>query len=348
MKRVIIIGGGFAGARIANSLQGHFSVALIDTKNFFEFTPGITRTLVQPSYRRFIEIHHRKYLKKASFRHDSVIGIDKQFVYTGKGEKILYDYTIIASGSRYNMPFKGENIFLADRAKDLVDSHKRIHKSKRILVVGGGLVGVEIAAEIVSKYKNKKVTLIQADDRIIPRNSSKSADYCKKYLTDRGVKIILGQKVVAFKKNLVVTDKKTMIKADMTLICTGIKPNSEFLKKHFSKNLDEKEHVIVNDKLQACGLTNVFAVGDINNVMEEKTAQAAEKQSKIVIKNLKNLEKNKELLSYHPKKKAVVISLGKWDGILEWKNFVMTGKIPALLKWLIQIKTMLRYRIRAS
>jgi len=344
MKKVVIVGGGFAGARIANSLQGKFHVTLIDTKNFFEFTPGITRTLTNPNYRRFIEIHHRKYLKNANFHHDSVTNIDKKFVYTSKGEKILYDYLIICTGSKYNQPFKGENVFLADRAKDLIESHKRIHNSKKILVIGGGLVGVEIAAELANKYKHKKITLIEAGEKIMGRNTEKTRSYVMKFLETRGVNIILNEKVVSYTKVTAVTDKNRKMRADMILLCVGIVPNSEFLRKNFSRYLDERGHLKVNNELLVKGLKNIFAVGDINDVAEEKSAQAAEKQAKVVIRNIKRLEKGGTLKSYHPSKKPMVITLGKWKGIFEYKNFVWTGILPSILRTFIQLKTMIRYR----
>jgi NADH dehydrogenase FAD-containing subunit len=106
--------------------------------------------------------------------------------------------------------------------------------------------------------------------------------------------------------------------------------------------------VIVNEKLQIPCASNIFAVGDVNNVNEEKTAQAAEKQGRVAVKNILQSIKGEELSSYEPHKKPVVISLGKWDAIFEKGNFMISGKIPALIKWLIQIKTMIRYRIRSS
>jgi apoptosis-inducing factor 2 len=348
MKRIVIIGGGFAGARIANSLQGHAQVTLIDNKNFFEFTPGITRTLVDPRYRKYIEIHHRKYLKKANFHHDSVSNVDKKYVYTSKGERITYDYLVVCSGSRYNVPFKGENLFLADRAHALIESHKRIHDSESILIIGGGLVGIEIAAELATKYRNKEITIVHSDKRLIPRNSQKSAHYVTKFLEERGVRVILNERVIKYDKKRAITDKKQNIKADMILVCTGIVPNSDFLRKNFSKYLDKRKHVIVNEKLQIPCASNIFAVGDVNNVNEEKTAQAAEKQGRVAVKNILQSIKGEELSSYEPHKKPVVISLGKWDAIFEKGNFMISGKIPALIKWLIQIKTMIRYRIRSS
>src|SRR3989338_5693574 len=65
MKHAVIIGGGFAGSLLARKLESFFKVTLIDTKDYFEFTPGILRTIVEPSHIRKIQVMHSHYLRKA-------------------------------------------------------------------------------------------------------------------------------------------------------------------------------------------------------------------------------------------------------------------------------------------
>ena len=64
MKKLVIIGGGFAGSLIAKNCENYFDTTLIDSKDFFEFTPGILRTIVQPSHAKKIQVLHKEYLKK--------------------------------------------------------------------------------------------------------------------------------------------------------------------------------------------------------------------------------------------------------------------------------------------
>merc|ERR1719482_2120965 len=49
-RRVLVIGGGFAGLCVARDLADHFHVTLIDAKEFFEYTPGILRAYVKPKH----------------------------------------------------------------------------------------------------------------------------------------------------------------------------------------------------------------------------------------------------------------------------------------------------------
>ena len=65
MRKLIIIGGGFAGAKIAKTLENKFDVTLIDSKDYFEFTPSILRAIIDTKHLKKIQILHKDYLKKS-------------------------------------------------------------------------------------------------------------------------------------------------------------------------------------------------------------------------------------------------------------------------------------------
>ncbi len=343
MKRVVIIGGGFAGSYAVRKLEKDFDVTLIDTKDYFEFTPGILRTIVEPNHIKKIQVPHLNYIKRARFILGRVDKINEDYVKVN-GNKIKFDYLIISSGSSYNAPFKEKNIILASRARNLQISHKNLETAKNILIIGGGLVGVELAAEICTHYKDKKITMIHAKNKLIERNPKKASKYAEKFLIRNNIKIIYDERVIKINKKTFITNKKNKIKADMAFLCTGITANYEFMKNNFSKYLNEKDQIKVNQYLQLKKYDNIFAAGDINNVNLEKTAQNAIAQAKIIVKNIKTIKENKLLQSYKAKQTPLVISLGKYNGIFSWGKFVFTGIIPGILKTLIEKREMLRFK----
>lgn len=344
MKKLVIIGGGFAGSFIARTLEREFDTTLIDTKDFFEFTPGILRTIVEPKHMNKIQIMYKDYLEKTKIIMEEANYVDDKSVrYDGKDVK--YDYLVVCSGSSYKEPIKEQHVVHASRAKHLADAYERLMKAKDVVIIGGGLAGVELTAEIACKYPEKKLTLIHSKDKLIPRNNVKSQNYAEYFLRKKGVNIIFGERVVSGDKKNVKTDKGTIIKADMVLLCTGIKPNSGFLKGKLRNFLDEKGFLKVNEYMQADNCKNIFAPGDINACDVEKTAQNAEHQAKIVINNIMALEKGREMKKYVEKKTPMVISLGKLNGIFEYKRFVFTGFLPAVLKWAIERREMIRIRL---
>ncbi len=328
-KRIVIIGGGFTGSYCARKLEKikNLEVTLIDTKDYFEFTPGILRTIINPEHEKKIIALHKNYLHNTRIILGEIKKINDKSVYTKNG-KFEFDYLIISSGSEYKSHIKEENVILPNRLKILKDSHSKLDEAKRILIIGGGLVGVELAAEITEKYPRKNLTLVHPHERLIQRNSPKSGNYYFNFLKKRSVKINLNEKTENTKG------------FDLTFFCTGIKPNLDFMNK---KLLNEKG-IIVNKFLQIKGKKHIFAGGDVTNIPEEKTAQNAENHAKIIVKNILNQEKNKFLETYEPKSRVMIISLGKNNGILEYKKFILTGKIPALLKSFVEWKTMRRYR----
>jgi apoptosis-inducing factor 2 len=344
MKKVVIIGGGFTGAYCAKELQNSFNVTLIDTKNYFEFTPSILRTLVSPKHSNKIQVEHNDYLKKAKFIKDKVIEVTEDFVRTNS-KKHKFDYLIIASGSTYNSPIKESGLVITTRSKHLREAYDKLVKSKEILIIGGGLVGVELAGEICTYYPDKNITLVHSHNNLIDRNTKKAQKYAEKFLKKHKVKIIFNEHVnKKISKDTFITDSGTNIKTDLPFLCVGIKSNYEFMIKNFKDLLNNKNQLIVNKHLQLKDNKNIFTGGDITGIIEEKTAHTAESHAKLIIKNIHNLENKKPLLTHNPKKTAMLISLGKYTAILDSPSLTLTGFIPAFIKWCVEVKTMRHYR----
>lgn len=352
-KKVVIIGGGFAGSTVAKSLEKdkRFSVTLIDTKEYFEFTPGVLRTLVEPRHVKKLEVKHSHYLQKAKIVIGKVISISENEVMLLSGrkrERIGFDYLVIASGSSYNKPIKEQNeVIASSRANHLRESNEKLCNAEKIVVVGGGLVGVELAAEIATHYDvrdgKKQLYLIHSRSEIMERNSEKSREYAKSFLIKKGVNLILGERLKDYRNKKIILESGKKMAVDIVFLAVGIKPNSDFMEKNFSDKLDIKGFIRVNRNLQLSGIENIFVTGDVSSIREEKLAQNAEKQAEIVVKNIKCLESGEELKEYKGEKKAMVISLGKWDGILEFAKGkkVLTGIIPGILKTLIEKREMM-------
>lgn len=347
-KRVVVIGGGFAGSKIAKSLEEDFNVTLVDTKDYFEFTPSILSAITEPECLDRIQIMHEHYLKKAQFILGRVEKFSKKEVVIGK-EKISYDYLVISSGSKYSFPFKDHDALTAHRADKLRAHYSQLESSKTVLIIGGGLSGVELAGEIVEKYPNKKVTIVHAMDRLMERQPKKASNYVENFLKKKGVKIIFNELVEYGKKkgrgDIYVTNKKNKIQADISFLCVGITPNSDFAKKSFPKLVSKRGYVAVNKFLQLKGHKNIFVGGDVVDIKEEKTAQISLEHAEVIIQNIRNLEAKKALKEYVHEKRAMLMSLGSHAGVMTYKNFVLTGLIPRLLKSRVQNKEMrwLRY-----
>ena len=261
MKKVVIIGGGFAGGYIARHLEKHFLVTLIDTKDYFEFTPGILRTIVHPSHMKKIQVLHSQYLHKTKLIRAEVKECTEKEVFIAN-KKIPYDYLFVCSGSRYATPIKEKNIILPNRAQELQKAHKQLENAKKILIVGGGIVGVELAGEILDFYPEKKVTLVHANECLMERCSPQTQKFVHNYLTQKGVTLMYNERVEAKSGKFIISHGKE-ISTDLCFFCTGIIPNTEIFQKIFFSCLNEKKQVEVKETLQLKEYPSIFVVGDL-------------------------------------------------------------------------------------
>lgn len=339
MKRVVIVGGGFAGSRIAKRLEREFDVTLIDDKGFFEFTPGILRTLVDPTHLRAIQVRHAQYLRRTRIVTGCATRIDGRMVVVGR-RTVPYDYLVIATGFRYSLPFKQANIVSSSRADLLRRHHGALLRARRVLIIGGGLVGVELAGEILDRHPEKEVVICHAAARPIQRNNERAIRYVERRLAGR-TEFIAGERIVPGGRTFR-TDKGRVIKADIAFLCTGIQANAEHLRPFLDSSLNGRNQLVVDPFLQV--RPGIFAAGDITAINEEKTAQNAEAHADLVIGNIRRLEAGRPLVAYRPNDRPLLISLGRWDGLFVWGSFSFGGLLPALLKGFVEWRVMRAYR----
>jgi apoptosis-inducing factor 2 len=342
MEKLVIIGGGFAGTTIAKALEMKFDTTLIDSKDYFEYTPAILRTIVEPGHLNKVQRKHETYLKKAKVIVGHVSEVDEKFVLVDK-EKIHYDYLVVCSGSDYNNPIKEQDVVIGSRSQHLKHSHEKLKNSNKILIIGGGLVGVELAAEICEHYHDKKISLVHSRDHLMPRNNPKTVAYVENFLLKRGVELVLNERIKEAKKGVFVTEKGKVLPYDMAFMTVGTKPNYDFMEKNFSKCLSDRHQIKVDENLRVVGCKNIFAAGDIIDLQEEKTAQNAEHHAHTIVHNILALESSREPKKYKSRKRMLVISLGKYNGVIEKEGFVLGGKIPALFKLVIEKWVMFGY-----
>ena len=338
----MIIGGGFAGATSARILENEFDVTLIDSKNYFEFTPGVLQAIVEPEHLKRIQSPHKNYLKKAKV----VVGMVKELCLDYvkvNNKKIYFDYALLCTGSRYSPPFKEFGSGASLRSDNICWTNKILTKANSVLVIGGGLVGVEIAAEIVEKYPEKKITIVHSGSKIMERYSDYSRDYCQRWLRDHKIKIMTGQFVHKRKGKMFITKKGLKINADIVFVCTGIVPNTEYIKGKIKEKLILNGKIQVNKFLQTSA-PNIFSAGDANSIEIEKTAHNAERQAKIAAYNIIALERKMRLREYNTKKTILIISLGNKIGVIEHPNFTIGGLIPGFIKKIIEFKEMRKVR----
>lgn len=177
-----------------------------------------------------------------------------------------YDKLVLTLGSWPIVPnFEGgelENIVLCknhDHAKIIIDKAKN---AKNVIVIGAGYIGVELVEAF--EMQGKKVTLIDAEDRIMSKYLDKEfTDIAEREFKDKGVKLVLGEKVNKFegengRVSKVITDNGEY-EGDLVILCIGFAPSSKLVK----GKLDTLPNgAIIIDEYMRTSKEDVFAAGD--------------------------------------------------------------------------------------
>lgn len=332
-KGIVVVGGGLGGGLVANLLQNHANVVLIDPKEYMEIPFASLRSMIQPSVAKRSVINHSDHLTNARIVVSNAVDITQTEVVTSHGDRIAYDYLVVASGHVYsNFATKDEKL------KYYQEEHEKIKSSDSILIVGGGPVGVELAGEIIYEYPNKKVTLVSRGPRLLefidPKASKKALDF----LTLNGVKVILGQTInLNSSDGVYETSGGEIVRADRYYNCTGLPLSSPWLKSTFLKDsMDGKgKTLMVDSNLRVKGHKNIFGVGDITDIPELKQGYLAQIHAKVAAKNLKMLMggvEEQKLAKYKPAPKAAFVSLGKKVAVAQVMFLTMFGRIPGMIK----------------
>lgn len=211
-----------------------------------------------------------------------------------------YDKLMIASGARAIIPpIKNIDLENVVTLKSMDDGNKlrelmSKEENKKIAIIGAGFIGLE-AAE-AAKHRGKEVTVIQLQDRVLQEVFDKDiTDLLEEELRENGVNLLLSETVTELigdgKVSKVKTNKRE-IEADIVILATGVKPNTDFL------NCDEikmiRNGTIVVDKYGRTSVEDVYAAGDcatINSLITDREiyvplATGANKLGRIVGENL--------------------------------------------------------------
>jgi len=351
-KTVVIVGGNFAGLSALRELAYNPAchVILIDQRSYFEYVPGVLRLFCEPSLLSTMA----KAIPKGSsyeFLLGSVTSVSTDHLMVARLsgiERVEFDYLILATGADYRQPISAivAESSLPSRLATWEREAARLRDAGRILVLGGGAVGTELAAEISCYYPEKALTIIDGARHLVPLFPAESIGHVERWFCDRGVALMLGEMLDKWDETSCTLKDGRVIEADIVYVCFGLRCNSQCVSSgDMSGSLSERKEVRVNDSLQVEGTTNVFATGDVmvHPSREIKQAYYAEMNGKMAALNVERhirgeaLHKYPDYLAGAPVMPLVyVVSLGRYNGSLGFNQMVMQGPIAALVKWFIE------------
>ena len=276
MATTIVIGAGQAGAEVISKLrdQGHEDrLVLIGQENYLPYQrPPLSKKYMagEMTLDRLFLRPKEFYTEKNVELHigKSALRIDPdQKIVEFKDGNLGYDHLVLATGSRPRdlPPYIGGKVKNLFTMRDLNDANSIgafMKSGMRLLIVGGGYIGLEAAA--TARKFGVDVTLIEIEERILNRVAAKeTSDYIRSLHISNGVKIKeavgLGKLEIADDKVLsaLLTDGSD-INVDFVIFGIGITPNTELAE---GANLKINNGIFINDKCQT-SVSNIYAAGD--------------------------------------------------------------------------------------
>ncbi len=298
LKKVVIIGGGFAGVALAKSLEkklpSNWDIFLLSKTNFFTYTPLLPEVVGASVLPAHVEAPLRLILKRTRIRMVTVDRIDfaNKTVHYHNDEtaSLPFDQLVFANGlgasmkmlpglSENALPLKtvGDALYIRNTILERLEQatiHSNPERRKlltKFLVVGGGFSGVEVAGEINDflksaerYYKNVKcedclVSILQDSDRLLPEMSAKLSNKTKDNFVKRGIGVYLNACAVNIGKEKVVLDSGEVLQA-ATIICTiGTQPH------RFCQSPElplHKGRIVAQSDMSVAGIEGIWALGD--------------------------------------------------------------------------------------
>nr|CCC49104.1 conserved hypothetical protein, fragment [Trypanosoma vivax Y486] len=183
--RCVIVGGGYAGSKLAYLFDSIFDITLIDEKNYFELTNDIIPIVANPwndrneeACRRLL-ILHRYYLKHANVLTGTVHGVDEKAVMLRDGRRVPYDLLFASVGERKPFPFSTTQRTVAGRVQELKEFNKFLSSCKKVAVLGGGPVGTSLTLDLAQSRPELEVHLFHSKTAVVPRLPSTSRRYAQ-------------------------------------------------------------------------------------------------------------------------------------------------------------------------
>ncbi len=404
-NNVVIVGGGAGGLELAVGLAKKYKnngpqVILIDRDKTHLWKPHLHEVASGTLDSSFEQIDYLSLANKFGFNFvwGEMNGLDKEAKevilkekINSEGETVIpqrrvkYTQLVIGVGSTSNdfgtpgvkdYAFSLDNVWAANTFhKTMLEKilHKEYTANEnntkldfKIIIVGGGATGVELASELsqttqkLSQFGLKKlndspieISVINAADQLLPGLSQKIADGAKEVLQNSGVKVFNSTKVVEVKKqsvkiklgkNLEGIEEERELFCDMIVWAAGVK-SPDFLAK-LGLEVNRGNQFVVSQSLQTSD-ASVFAIGDCASVkwingpkeglMVPPRAQSAHQMSDYLIENLADMKTGKKVEGFVYKDFGSLISLGAGEGVgtlmgfLKIKSFFVEGKIAKFM-----------------
>ncbi|MDH2430271.1 FAD-dependent oxidoreductase [Sphaerisporangium sp. TRM90804] len=289
-QSVVVLGGGYGGIRVAKALDDVADVTLVDPSDAFVHNVAAWRALVEPQWLDQIFMPYDQLLARGTFVRDRAEAVDGTRVTLASGRTLEPDYLVLATGSAYPFPAKSDVADTETARAKYRDAHRDLLDAQRVLLVGAGPAGLELAGEIKAFFPGKHVTIADVAPDILPGPYAQELrDELRGQLDKLGVELVLGSPLRGLPSAppaiaapiAISTEAGDEVAADIWYRCFGVTVQTGYARGTLAEARDDRGYLRVDEQLRVQGQERVFAVGDISDA-DRDTAGMATAQAETV------------------------------------------------------------------
>jgi apoptosis-inducing factor 2 len=327
MKRVVIVGGGYAGTLIAKELDAEADVVLVDPRDAFVNASSSMRAMVRAEWSAAPFFRYDTLLRRGRVVRDLAVSADPHGIMTARQGRLDADYLVLATGASHAYPARPRSIQTSvdDAIADLRDTGAELARSPRVLILGAGPVGLELAGEIRDAWPDKQITVVAPSTALLPGFLPEVRDELRRQLDALSIDLRLGATLVTDPPTdpgtagvfTATTTNGDAITADIWFRSYGSNLQTGYLADGKLVTLTAGGAVPVDAHLSVPGHSHVFAVGDIADLPDAKMATHAQTQAATVVENIRaGLRGRPSHASYEPASaERIFLTLGPHHGV---------------------------------
>ena len=322
MVQVAVVGGGYGGIAVAKAMDANADVVLIDQKEDFVHHAAALRAATDEAWARTIFMPYTRLLSRGKVLRGTVSRVDGHTISIYGHDPIEADYIVLATGSAYPFPGKFTSPTTAVAQARLDQLRADLGEAERVLLVGGGSVGIEFAGELRAAFPELAITIVEKGEHVLatPGYTDGLREEVERQLDQLGVEVVAGSELAYLPtpavgelgRFTVQTKDGVEVSADMWFRCYGTSPNTGYLEGGSLADVVNPDGTVrVEPTMQVAGHGHVYAIGDITDVRESKRADAARQQAGVVVSNLTAALGGQEpQTTYRSTREWVILPLG--------------------------------------
>ncbi|WCK52373.1 FAD-dependent oxidoreductase [Aneurinibacillus sp. Ricciae_BoGa-3] len=341
-KEIVLLGAGYGGVSFLNTVIPYIPpdihIKVIDRLNHHAIKPefyalasgSLNENKVKARFPSHPQVEYiQDEAEEIQIHHHKVICAQQE---------VSFEQLIVSLGcvdNYFNVPWAEEYTNSIQTFAKAIKTRKSIDNlpaNSHLVIVGGGLSGVELASDLSEQHSEHKITLLERSNEILPTLPERIQRFVRSHLEDQKIDVLTNISVTMIDEKAVYYAGGTLVPYDLCVWAAGIMPHPVSNPLLAYSNADRLNRIVVKDNYELPYYNDIFVIGDCASSAFAPSAQLAHLQGKQLGEYFLSVWQGKEYVAHSLKLKGVLGYLGKKTGFGMINSQVLLGKIPHVIK----------------